>query len=85
MRDKVGAQDKISFVLNGKPIEPKAKDYCRNHTAPGGCQLHNVQCGWPKCNEPPEPTFICWSCGVDRFKSPCPRLDGACHFKGTTS
>lgn len=28
MKDKVGAQDKISFVLNGKPIESKPALIC---------------------------------------------------------
>ena len=55
MKDKVGTSDTISFVLNGKPIEPgKPIDFCPEKLKPGGCQLHNLQCGYPKCNEPPQ-------------------------------
>ncbi len=24
--------------------------HCENHNKPGGCQLHNLQCGYPKCD-----------------------------------
>lgn len=24
--------------------------HCPNHNQPGGCQLHNLQCGWPNCD-----------------------------------
>jgi len=26
---------------------------CREHAKPGGCQLHNLHCGYPKCDEWP--------------------------------
>lgn len=26
---------------------------CKEKLKPGGCQLHNLHCGWPKCNEAP--------------------------------
>ena len=28
--------------------------HCPEKLKPGGCQLHNLHCGWPKCNEPAE-------------------------------
>lgn len=31
---------------------PKS-DHCPEKLKPGGCQLHNLHCGYPKCNEPP--------------------------------
>ena len=24
--------------------------HCENHKHPKGCQLHNIQCGWPECD-----------------------------------
>ncbi|WP_454691185.1 hypothetical protein [Achromobacter aloeverae] len=30
------------------------RDYCPEKRKPGGCQLHNLQCGYPKCNQPPK-------------------------------
>lgn len=27
--------------------------HCQNHKQPGGCQLHNLQCGWPNCDRRP--------------------------------
>lgn len=53
MFDKIGATDEVTFILNGKPIQPKAVDYCIYKQMPGGCPLHNLHCGYPKCNEPP--------------------------------
>lgn len=32
---------------------PIKRDYCPERLKPGGCQLHNVQCGFPRCNDPP--------------------------------
>jgi hypothetical protein len=32
--------------------EPK-RDHCPEKLKPGGCQLHNLHCGYPKCNEAP--------------------------------
>jgi hypothetical protein len=35
--------------------EPKTytEGHCANHTQPGGCQLHNLQCGYPDCDRRP--------------------------------
>lgn len=30
--------------------------HCPNHNKPGGCQLHNLQCGWPSCDRRPVKT-----------------------------
>lgn len=27
--------------------------HCPNHNQPGGCQLHNLMCGWPSCDRRP--------------------------------
>lgn len=27
--------------------------HCRNHRLPGGCKLHNLQCGYPQCDRRP--------------------------------
>jgi hypothetical protein len=27
--------------------------HCDNNRRPGGCQLHNVQCGYPQCDRKP--------------------------------
>lgn len=29
--------------------------HCKNHSQPGGCQLHNVQCGYPACDRKAAP------------------------------
>lgn len=57
MKDKIGVRDTIGFVMNGKPIvpgKPVPVDYCPEKLKPGGCQLHNLQCGYPGCNQPPK-------------------------------
>lgn len=33
--------------------EGDVMDYCPEKLKPGGCQLHNLQCGYPACNTPP--------------------------------
>lgn len=39
------------------PVKPaKAKyttGHCSNNKQPGGCQLHNLQCGYPECDRKP--------------------------------
>lgn len=36
------------------PAAPTLKrDYCPEKLKPGGCQLHNLHCGYPKCNAAP--------------------------------
>jgi len=27
--------------------------HCQHNKQPGGCQLHNLQCGWPGCDPRP--------------------------------
>lgn len=31
-------------------------DYCPEKLKPGGCGLHNLHCGYPRCNRPPRGT-----------------------------
>lgn len=38
--------------MSGETIS-KAKAYCAEMKKPGGCQLHNLHCGYPNCNKPP--------------------------------
>ena len=42
-------------IPKGEPPKPPVT-ICPEQLKPGGCQLHNLQCGWPKCNEPKEAT-----------------------------
>ena len=35
------------------PVADERKNYCPEKRKPGGCQLHNLHCGYPKCNEAP--------------------------------
>lgn len=37
-----------------KEPEPRTMGRCDNHKRPGGCPLHNLQCGYPKCDEFPD-------------------------------
>lgn len=45
-----------SLVEKAQPlklVEPaKPEGHCEQMKKPGGCQLHNLHCGYPKCNEP---------------------------------
>jgi hypothetical protein len=45
-----------SAALASAPVADERKDYCPEKRKPGGCQLHNLHCGYPKCNEPPAPS-----------------------------
>lgn len=36
-------------------VEPVAEIHCPEKRKPGGCSLHNLQCGWPTCNTPKPP------------------------------
>lgn len=35
-----------------KPVS-HTTGHCENHKQKGGCQLHNLQCGWPDCDRKP--------------------------------
>lgn len=35
------------------PVAQPIVIHCPEKLKPGGCQLHNLQCGWPDCNQPP--------------------------------
>jgi hypothetical protein len=39
-------------ALKGPPAQEVQTIHCPEKRKPGGCQLHNLHCGWPKCNEP---------------------------------
>jgi hypothetical protein len=39
-------------LLSATPAKP-AGGHCPERRKPGGCQLHNVQCGYPKCDQAP--------------------------------
>jgi len=30
--------------------QPYTAGHCSNHNQPGGCKLHNLQCGYPQCD-----------------------------------
>lgn len=53
--------DDGSNVLSGSAMHAMLQQACAptptlcpEKLKPGGCQLHNLQCGWPACNKPPE-------------------------------
>ena len=48
LADAVKALEEISKAL-GVPL-PYTTGHCENHKQPGGCPLHNLQCGWPDCD-----------------------------------
>ena len=44
---------RVNGALKAAPavaVEP-TNGYCANRKAPGGCQLHNLQCGYPQCDQ----------------------------------
>jgi len=41
-----------------KGIEPTyTTGHCAEHAKPGGCQLHNLHCGWPDCDRKQSPAI----------------------------
>lgn len=42
----------VNGIGTAKPAQPR-RDYCPEKLKPGGCQLHNLHCGFPKCNDQP--------------------------------
>jgi len=47
--------DEIYEIYTTPEQEPVAHTtgHCENHKQKGGCQLHNLQCGWPDCDRKP--------------------------------
>ena len=39
--------------LDAQFVPASTVDYCPEKLKPGGCQLHNLHCGYPECNKPP--------------------------------
>lgn len=51
----IAAADKLRALLD-TPSEPKhTTGHCANHAMKGGCQLHNLQCGYPACDRKETP------------------------------
>ena len=48
-------RDELRERLAQPEQEPVAytTGHCENHKQKGGCQLHNLQCGWPDCDLKP--------------------------------
>ena len=46
---------RAALAQQAEPVEPAAytTGHCENHKQKGGCQLHNLQCGWPDCDRKP--------------------------------
>lgn len=43
-------------LANAERVESKptfTTGHCKEKQKPGGCQLHNLQCGYPKCDRGP--------------------------------
>jgi hypothetical protein len=52
---ELGSSQLPDAALAAAPTQPAPEPEvirCRERLKPGGCQLHNLHCGWPKCNEP---------------------------------
>jgi len=46
------------YAFGPNPPAPKQAEpqiHCPEKLKKGGCQLHNLHCGWPKCNALPTP------------------------------
>jgi len=37
----------------GKPVTEYTTGHCKERAKPGGCQLHNLHCGYPQCDRKP--------------------------------
>ena len=47
-QEKIAAMDSAS--VRRMTMAEYTTGHCPNHNQPGGCQLHNLQCGWPNCD-----------------------------------
>jgi hypothetical protein len=43
------------MALYAAPNQAEPQIHCPEKLKKGGCQLHNLHCGWPKCNTAPTP------------------------------
>ena len=60
-------QAAVAFVIDMLTTQPTeyppptppyfTTGHCKEHSKPGGCQLHNVQCGYPQCDR--KPVHVC--------------------------
>lgn len=54
-----GAYLELKNALRDRLAQPEQEPvahttgHCENHKQKGGCQLHNLQCGWPDCDRKP--------------------------------
>jgi hypothetical protein len=55
LREKGRDHDAGIAALKTEPESRPAVIHCGEAKKIGGCQLHNLHCGWPKCNEAPKP------------------------------
>lgn len=37
-------------IVPAEPVAEYTTGHCARKKAPGGCQLHNLQCGYPNCD-----------------------------------
>jgi hypothetical protein len=52
LREHMAEIQRLRAALAQPEPEPVAytTGHCENHKQKGGCQLHNLQCGWPNCD-----------------------------------
>lgn len=49
-----GQKVRIELVEEAPALIPAfTTGHCDMHKQAGGCPLHNLQCGWPKCDQRP--------------------------------
>ncbi len=51
-RDFINALRERLAQLEQEPVA-YTTGHCEHHKQKGGCQLHNLQCGWPDCDRKP--------------------------------
>jgi hypothetical protein len=52
MRALLAELDRLRSASRQEGAAP-VRDHCPEKLKPGGCQLHNLHCGYPKCNAAP--------------------------------
>lgn len=71
-----------AHASSAEPAVKYTTGHCKNKAQPGGCQLHNLQCGYPSCDREPiqSPSVPVESLGRDA--EPAGGLDAAMRTNG---
>lgn len=52
-KDAIRGMRRPGGKANTKKVIPIKTGFCKDKAQPGGCQKHNLFCGYPKCDQEP--------------------------------